>query len=84
MDKASTISQDFINTRVDKWVKKNISNVPQSLIEKNLRNKNITVNRLRVKSSYKLKINDIVYLKGFNPKINKSFKKKSIYLTKKT
>ena len=83
MDKTCPISHDFINTRVDKWIKKNVCNVPQSLIEKNLRSRNITVNKLRVKSSYKLKINDIVYLRAFNPKINELSKKKKYIPYKK-
>ena len=39
-------------------IKKNIYLVPQSLIEKSLRHGLIKVNKKRVKSSYKLKINE--------------------------
>ena len=62
MKKIIEIKQDNSNIRVDRWIKKNISLVPQSLIEKSLRHGLIKVNKKRVKSSYKLKINDIVYL----------------------
>ena len=46
--------------RLDRWFKKNISNAPQSLIEKNIRKGNIKINNKKEKSSYKLKKNDKV------------------------
>ena len=74
--KTYIISQNFINLRLDKWIKKKICAVPQSFIEKNLRNKNITVNKLKTKSSYKLQLNDIIDLNNFNPKIKNITSKK--------
>ena len=68
MDKIFLVKKDFINSRIDRWIKKNICHVPQSCIEKNLRNKSVTVNKLKVKSSYKLEINDKIYIKNFNPR----------------
>ncbi len=68
MDKIFLVKKDFINSRIDRWIKKNICHVPQSFIEKNLRNKSVTVNKLKVKSSYKLEINDKIYIKNFNPR----------------
>ena len=68
MDKIFLVKKDFINSRIDRWIKRNICHVPQSLIEKNLRNKSVTVNKLKVKSSYKLEINDKIYIKNFNPR----------------
>ena len=62
MVKSHSISQDFVNSRLDRWIRKKICEVPQGFLEKTLRNKNITVNKLRVKSSYKLKLNDKVFL----------------------
>ena len=44
MKNVLSIEKDFINTRLDKWFKKNVSVVPQSFIEKNLRKGNIKVN----------------------------------------
>ena len=49
MDKIFLVEKDFVNSRIDRWIKRNISQVPQSLIEKSLRNKNVTVNSLKVK-----------------------------------
>ena len=68
MDKIFLVKKDFINSRIDRWIKKNICHVPQSFIEKNLRNKSVTVNKLKVKSSYKLEINDKIYIKNFSPR----------------
>ena len=39
------VEEDFINTRLDKWFKKKVYDVPQSFIEKNLRRGNIKINK---------------------------------------
>ena len=83
MDKIVLVKKDFINSRIDRWIKRNICHVPQGLIEKSLRNKNVTVNKLKVKSSYKLKINDIIYLNNFNPRSNNLSKKKKYIPSKR-
>ena len=70
MNKIFIVKKDFVNSRIDRWVKKNICQVPQSLIEKTLRNRNVTINKIKVKSSYKLKIDDKIYLNNFNPIFN--------------
>ena len=62
MEKIFYIDDNFVDSRLDRWFKKNIFDVPQSLIEKNLRKGNIKVNKKKVKSSYKLKINDKITL----------------------
>ena len=58
--KSFIINKDFEGSRVDRFLKKQFRNIPQSLFEKNLRKKNITVNNHKVKSLFKLKINDII------------------------
>ena len=35
------VSRDYENTRIDKWIKQNINNFPQSYIEKILRKKKL-------------------------------------------
>ena len=62
MRKIYKIKIDYAETRLDRWFRKNISQVPQSLIEKNLRKGKIKVNYKKVKSSYKLQKNDQVIL----------------------
>jgi 23S rRNA pseudouridine955/2504/2580 synthase len=64
--------------RIDRWIKKKIFNVPQSLIEKSLRQGKIKVNNLIVKSAYKLKYKDKIYLYNFNPETTFLNKKKYV------
>jgi len=83
MDKIFLVKKDFVNSRIDRWIKRNICQVPQGLLEKCLRNKNITVNKLKVKSSYKLKIDDKIYLNNFNPTLGYHLSKKKKYIPSK-
>ena len=73
MKKLFSINEDFDNSRLDRWFRKIICNVPQSLIEKNIRKGNIKVNNKKVKSSYKLHTKDQIILRNifFKPNINK-------------
>jgi 23S rRNA pseudouridine955/2504/2580 synthase len=64
--------------RIDRWIKKKIFNVPQSLIEKSLRQGKIKVNNLIVKNAYKLKYKDKIYLYNFNPETTFLNKKKYV------
>ena len=66
MNKFYLIKEDNENTRVDRWFKRNINDVPQSLIEKILRKGKLKVNNRKVKNSYKLKINDKVKVYDLN------------------
>ena len=63
--------------RLDKWIRNNIGKIPQGLIEKNLRKGSIKVNKKKVKSSYKVKTNDLIDVFNFNFK-ETVFKKKKI------
>ena len=83
MDKIFLVKKDFVNSRIDRWIKRNICQVPQGLLEKCLRNKNVTVNKLKVKSSYKLKIDDKIYLNNFNPTLGYHLSKKKKYVPSK-
>ena len=83
MDKIFLVKKDFVNSRIDRWIKRNICQVPQGLLEKALRNKNISVNKLKVKSSYKLKIDDKIYLNNFNPTLGYNLSKKKKYVPSK-
>ncbi len=83
MDKIFLVKKDFVNSRIDRWIKRNIRKVPQSLIEKSLRNKNVTINKVKVKSSYKLKIDDKIYLNNFNPTLSDHLSKKKKYIPSK-
>jgi len=82
MKKILNVTEDYHDMRIDRWVKKKIFNVPQSLIEKNLRQGKIKVNNIIVKSAYKLKYKDKIYLYNFNPETI-LLKKKKYAPTKK-
>ena len=70
MHKSFKIDNASIGLRLDKYIKNNIGKLPQSLIEKALRKGNIKLNRKKVKSSTKLKLNDELSLYNFNYKPN--------------
>ena len=83
MKKIYTIKIDYVETRLDRWFRKNIGEVPQSLIEKNLRKGKIKVNHKKVKSSYKLQKNDQVILYNIAFSIQKKNISKNIAFAKK-
>ncbi|MDC0231692.1 RluA family pseudouridine synthase [Pelagibacteraceae bacterium] len=83
MKKSYLINGDFISMRLDRWIKKNISDIPQSLIEKNIRQGNIKINNKKEKSSYKLQKNDKIFLYNFNYSSKKHKKKSEIYIPSK-
>ena len=49
------VKDDFTEMRLDKWIKKNISDIPQSLIEKNIRKGNIKINSKKKRVHINLK-----------------------------
>ena len=67
-----------VDMRIDKWIKINLSKIPQSLVEKDLRKGKIKVNQHKVKSSYKLKKEDKIYLYNVSYKSLTTRKKKYI------
>ena len=79
MKKIFTVTNDFNDIRLDRWFKKNVSLVPQSFIEKNIRKGKIKVNYKRVKSSSKIFKNDKVILYNINFLKQKENKIKNIY-----
>ena len=60
-----SVKEEFINSRLDRWFRKNVCEVPQSLIEKNLRKGRIKVNNKKKKSSYKLQVNDKIIVQAY-------------------
>tara|TARA_B100001121_G_scaffold300867_1_gene311182 strand:- start:1083 stop:1988 length:906 start_codon:yes stop_codon:yes gene_type:complete len=71
------IDNSSVGLRIDKWIKLNLTKIPQSLIEKDLRNGKIKVNKGKIKSSYKLKKFDVIFLYNISYK-NLSKPKKKI------
>jgi len=48
--------------RIDRWIRLKVGKIPQGLIEKHLRSGKIKINKKKIKSSIKVKTNDIVNL----------------------
>ena len=44
------VKKDYHNTRFDRWFKHNVSDIPQSLIEKLIRKNKIKVNKKKNKN----------------------------------
>ena len=55
-----------VNMRIDRLLRSKLGKIPQSLIEKSLRNGKIRLNKKKVKSSYKVNPNDKIELFNFN------------------
>jgi 23S rRNA pseudouridine955/2504/2580 synthase len=77
------IEEDFENIRFDRWFKKKIKPLPQSLIERTLRKGKILVNGKKIKGSYKIQINDEVKVYADIDNDDKIIKKKFSYLPSK-
>ena len=68
--KITRVSED---QRLDKYLKRQFSNLTQSFIEKNLRKKNILVNDKTAKSNCIVKKNDLIKIKNFNENTYQKF-----------
>ena len=66
MKKTFNVDSTYNDMRIDRWIRNNLGNLPQGLIEKNLRNGKIKLNKKKIKSSHKVKTNDKIDLFGFD------------------
>ena len=83
MPKSYTVEDDYNDSRLDKWFKKKIINLPHSLIEKIIRQNKIKINKKKTKSSYRVQTGDLIEIydiSKFKPIDNKL---KIKYLPKK-
>ena len=60
MIKKFEVEKDYHNTRFDRWFKNKVLDIPQGLIEKNIRKNQVKVNGKKTKSSYRVQENDII------------------------
>ena len=60
MRKSYTVDSTFNDMRIDRWTRLKIGKIPQGLIEKYLRYGKIKINKKKIKSSTKVKTNDII------------------------
>ena len=77
MKKIIFVNTSCNNMRIDRFLRNYLGKIPQGLIEKNLRNGKIKLNKKKVKSSQKVKTNDKLSFFNFNfkEKIEQSKKK---------
>ncbi len=66
MIKSFIVDSTCDKMRLDRYLRSKLGNIPQSLIEKNLREGKIKLNKKKTKSSYKVNINDQIDLFNFN------------------
>ncbi len=71
MKKSYIVDLSSAGMRIDRWLKNTLGKIPQSLIEKNLRQGKIKLNKKKIKGSKKLSINDKIDLHNLN--IDKNF-----------
>jgi len=60
MPKTFIVDDEYHQTRLDKWFKQKVINLPHSLIERILRQNKIKLNKKKVKSSYRLQCGDLI------------------------
>ena len=66
MIKSFIVDMTCSNMRVDRLIRNKLGKIPQSLIEKSLRSGKIKLNKKKVKSSFKVSVNDKIELFNFN------------------
>ena len=62
MKKSYIVDSTCNDMRIDRWFRHTIEKIPQGLIEKNLREGKIKLNKKKIKSSYRIKTNDKIDL----------------------
>ena len=70
MKKLLNVDKTFNGMRIDRFLRNHFGQIPQSLIEKNLRNGRIKLNKKKIKSSQKIQFNDKIELHNFEFKKN--------------
>ena len=77
MKKSINVDKSFNDMRIDRFIRNHLGKIPQSLIEKNLRNGKLKLNQKKVKSSQKVKTGDKlnIYNLNFEKKIEQLKKK---------
>ena len=76
------VTNDQDGLRLDRWLKKYIQNIPQSLIEKLIRQGKIKIDKKKVKSSTKVYKNNLIQLFNFKLKEKTLITNKKIFSKK--
>ena len=83
MPKSYTVDDDYNDSRLDKWFKNKILNLPHSLLEKILRQNKVKVNKKKTKSSYRLQKGDLIEIYNISKLKPVDKKEKIKYIPKK-
>ena len=81
MIKIFIIDDSSADQRIDRFLKRNFQNLSQSFIEKNLRKKNILLNKHLTKSNQIIKVDDKITIKNFSEEVYQKFERKKSNLT---
>ena len=60
MPKCYNVVENYHNSRLDKWFRQNVINLPHSLIEKLIRQNKVKVNKKKTKTSYRVQSGDLI------------------------
>ncbi len=83
MPKSYTVEDDYNDSRLDKWFKNKVINLPHSLLEKILRQNKVKVNKKKTKSSYRLQTGDLIEIYDISKLKPLNKREKIKYLPKK-
>jgi len=83
MPKSYTVDDDYNDSRLDKWFKNKILNLPHSLLEKILRQNKVKVNKKKTKSSYRLQKGDLIEIYDISKLKPVDKKERTKYIPKK-
>ncbi len=62
MPNTYTVDKEYHNSRFDRWFKTKVINLPQSLIEKIIRQNKVKINKKKAKSSDRVQLGDIIHV----------------------
>ena len=83
MPKPYIVGDDYQDTRLDRWFKQKIINLPHSLIERIIRQNKIKLNKKKTKSSYRLQTGDLIEIYNISRYKENDKDKKIKYIPKK-
>ena len=83
MPKSYIVDDDHNDSRLDKWFKNKIINLPHSLLEKIIRQNKVKINKKKTKSSYRLQTGDLIEIYDISKLKPVDKKEKIKYLPKK-
>ena len=83
MPKSYIVGDDYQDTRLDRWFKQKVINLPHSLIERIIRQNKIKLNKKKVKSSYRLQSGDLIEIYDISKFKAKDKNEKTKYKPKK-